>query len=110
MPGASYMVSSMSSMSFRVLASTVLTGFDTVRSNGSGRVMISRFAMTLEIGDDRKGVNWAPKPAKTNAPLPAGSPGGAANRGNSGLQSRHFRRGPSELGVISAGQRFASFL
>ena len=45
MPGASYMVSNMSSLSLR--SSTVIfsTGFDTSRNRLSGKVIISRLAM-----------------------------------------------------------------
>ena len=42
MPGASYMVSSMSSASLRISAVTFSTGFETSRNCLSGRMMISR--------------------------------------------------------------------
>ncbi len=45
MPGASYMVSSMSSASLRTSVSTVAMGSETSFSRGSGMTMISRRAM-----------------------------------------------------------------
>ena len=47
MPGASYMVSSMSSASLRNGASTRSTGFETRRSTGSGRMMSGLIDMRL---------------------------------------------------------------
>ena len=45
MPGASYMVSSMSSMRARSSSSTVSTGFEIVLRRGSGAVRMGRMAM-----------------------------------------------------------------
>ncbi len=45
MPGASYMVSSMSSMILRTASVTSVTGGETCRNIGSGSLMISRMAM-----------------------------------------------------------------
>ena len=52
MPGASYMVSTMSSISLRKASSTRSIGALTRRSLGSGRVMIGRRAMAsfVELG------------------------------------------------------------
>ena len=44
-PGASYMVSSISSMSLRMPASIFFTGSDTCRNRLSGRMRMSRSAM-----------------------------------------------------------------
>src|SRR5438128_9012463 len=49
-PGAAYIVSSMSSISARRSSSTVVTGFDTCFSSGSGTTRISRNAMAAELG------------------------------------------------------------
>ena len=45
MPGASYMVSNMSSASLRISAVTFSTGLETSRNCLSGRMMMSRRAM-----------------------------------------------------------------
>ena len=45
MPGASYMVSNMSSTSFLIDASTLATGLETSRSRLSGKIRMSRTAM-----------------------------------------------------------------
>ena len=45
MPGASYMVSNMSSTSLRMPASIFFTGSDLSRSRLSGKIRISRTAM-----------------------------------------------------------------
>ena len=47
-PGAAYIVSSMSSASFKSSASTRSTGAEALRRRGSGRVMISSFDMPLK--------------------------------------------------------------
>ena len=47
MPGASYMVSNMSSTSFLVAASIFATGLETCRSRLSGKMRISRSAISL---------------------------------------------------------------
>ena len=58
MPGASYMVSNMSSTSFLMPASTCLTGSETSRSLLSGSLMISRRAMVPPkyLAGDVRGV------------------------------------------------------
>src|SRR4051812_47008984 len=48
-PGASYMVSNMSSMSLRIPTSIFLTGSETFRSRLSGRTRISRSAMGRDV-------------------------------------------------------------
>ena len=49
MPGASYMVSNMSSASLRISAVTFSTGLETSRNCLSGRMMISRMAMAGDL-------------------------------------------------------------
>ena len=47
MPGASYIVSSMSSMSLRISSSTFSTGFEIVFKRGSGAVKIFLIAIIM---------------------------------------------------------------
>ena len=49
MPGASYMVSNMSSTSCLVAASILATGLETSRSRLSGKMRMSRTAMSLPL-------------------------------------------------------------
>ena len=49
MPGASYMVSNMSSASLRISGVTFSIGFDTSRNCLSGRMMISLMAMSGDL-------------------------------------------------------------
>ena len=49
MPGASYMVSNMSSASLRISVVTFSTGLETSRNCLSGRMMISRMAMARDL-------------------------------------------------------------
>ena len=58
MPGAWYMVSSMSSHCLRTSASTAATGLEIWRSVfSSGRVMMGRSVMGVEIGEPAAPVN-----------------------------------------------------
>ena len=59
MPGASYMVSNISSTSLRMPASIFFTGSDTCRSRLSGILMISRIAMAGDVRPAESGVNLA---------------------------------------------------
>jgi hypothetical protein len=57
MPGASYMVSNMSSTSLRMPASIFFTGSETSRNRLSGRMRMSRNAMTADVSGGPKPVN-----------------------------------------------------
>src|SRR5690606_8099150 len=69
MPGAAYIVSSMSAISARKPSSTLSTGFEISFRRGSGAVMISRIAMGPEISPAGFGV-------KTDAQSPGIRPFG----------------------------------
>src|SRR5262249_25547116 len=56
-PRASYMVSNMSSMSRRISASILPTGFETARNRLSGNLMMSRNAMRRDVSGSRNRVN-----------------------------------------------------
>ena len=66
-PGASYIVSNMSSTSARTSASTAFTGSDTCRSRLSGRMMMSRNAM-------RGDLSGAPHRVNRRGEIPASAP------------------------------------
>jgi hypothetical protein len=75
-PGASYIVSNMSSTSARTPASTVFTGSETSRSRLSGRMMISRNAMRGDLRGGGGAVNHAEtkRPARVRRPRSRSKP------------------------------------
>ena len=64
MPGASYMVSNMSSASLRISDVTFSTGLETSRSCLSGRMMISLRAIARDLSRRLVGVNALGKPLR----------------------------------------------